>query len=158
MGNIDTVSLDVLYAPEVEMLKPAISFQPKCGIEFQCLVHSSSSPVVSWFRNSLLLHPIDGVTMWSLDNLHVLQIHSCDQNILGQFTCKAENNLGDDAKIVNIDKKLVEGILVKEVESVERTNNVRRNVEHENFAPLVSSSHYIKFSFSLLIGIIISHF
>merc|ERR1712130_455020 len=154
----ETLKLDILYPPEVVLLKPDISFQPECGMELQCLVHSSSSPTIHWFHNDLLLHPIDGVTMWSLDNLHVLQIHSCDHNILGQFTCKAENNLGDDAKIVNIDKKLVEGILVKEVESVERTNNVRRNVEHENFAPLVSSTNYIKFSFSLLIGIIISHF
>merc|ERR1711979_183329 len=106
--NIDTVTLDVLYAPEVEMLKPQISFQPKCGRELQCLVHSSSSPVVTWFHNNSLLHPRDGVTIWSLDNLHVLQIHSCDQQILGHFTCKAENNLGEAEDTVTVYKEFVE--------------------------------------------------
>merc|ERR1711979_71505 len=106
--NIDTVTLDVLYAPEVEMLKPQISFQPKCGRELQCLVHSSSSPVVTWFHNNSLLHPRDGVTIWSLDNLHVLQIHSCDQQILGHFTCKAENNLDYSEDSVVIKEEFIE--------------------------------------------------
>ena len=153
--NIDTVTLDVLYAPEVEMLKPQISFQPKCGIEFQCLVHSSSSPVVTWFHNNLLLHPRDGVTMWSLDNLHVLQIHSCDQQILGHFTCKADSNLGDDSKSVNISEELVENIIVEEVETEEITNNVRRNVDQQKAEPLVSSSNHIQISSGILLFILV---
>jgi len=147
--NIDTVSLDVLYAPEVEMLKPAISFQPKCGIEFQCLVHSSSSPVVSWFRNSLLLHPIDGVTMWSLDNLHVLQIHSCDQNILGQFACKAVSHLGTSEEAVVIKQEFIENKMEEEMKEAASANNVRRNVQQQEALPLVSSANYLQ-SFTML--------
>jgi len=41
-----TLQLDVLFAPEVESLKADISFQPKCGMELQCLVYSSSSPTI----------------------------------------------------------------------------------------------------------------
>ena len=42
----DTVTLDVLFAPEVEMIQPHVSFQPKCGLELQYVVHSSSTPTV----------------------------------------------------------------------------------------------------------------
>ena len=94
----DTLKLDILYAPVVKISEPQISFQPTCGMEFQCVVYSSSSPSVQWFQNDLLLQPMDGVTMWSLNNLHVLQIHSCDMKILGLFTCKAENSLGEANK------------------------------------------------------------
>merc|ERR1712062_431517 len=83
-------------------MEPHISFQPKCGLELQCQVHSSSDPSVSWYHNDLLLQPDDGVTIWSLDNLHVLQISSCDHSIIGHFSCEATNNLGggqDEADI-----------------------------------------------------------
>ena len=150
--NIDTVTLDVLYAPEVEILKPQISFQPKCGIEFQCLVHSSSSPVVTWFHNNLLLQPRDGVTMWSLDNLHVLQIHSCDHQILGQFTCKAENNLGESEESVIIEQKFIEDKMEEEMMKEYSANNVRRNVQHQEALPLVSSTvnHFVSCSIFLI--------
>ena len=98
--HLDTLTLDVLYAPEVVMSDPQISFQPKCGMEFQCLVHSSSSPTNHWFYTDLLLQPTDGVTMWILDNLYVLQIHSCDQNRLGSFVCTAKKNMGKGQKSV----------------------------------------------------------
>ena len=149
--NTDTVILDVLYAPEVEILKPQISFQPKCGIEFQCLVHSSSSPVVTWFHNNLLLQPRDGVTMWSLDNLHVLQIHSCDHQILGHFTCKAENNLGDSEESVIIEQEFIEEKMEEEMMKEYSANNVRRNVQQQEALPLVSSAPYQFLSLANLI-------
>ena len=124
----DTLTLDVLHAPEVEMIEPHLSFHPKCGLELQCVIHSSSIPSVEWMHNDMLLEPKDGVTMWSLDNLHVLQLSRCDYSILGQFSCNAENNLGGDESSVQISKDWLEQQL-ENFKLQENINNVRRNVD-----------------------------
>ena len=152
----DLLTLDVLYAPQVEMIQPHISFQPKCGLELQCQVHSSSVPSVSWYHNHLQLQPTDGVTIWSLDNLHVLQISSCDHSIIGQFSCKATNNLGDGEASINVSKLWIERKISEILSENKNSNNVRRNVEltQEKALPLVSSAS--KNIFSALIIIFIS--
>jgi len=88
--------------------------------------------------------------MWSLDNLHVLQIHSCDQRILGQFTCKAETSLGEDIESVTISEEFVEKQILKELESEKKANNVRRNVAQHKALPLITSSAS-PYSFSFLL-------
>ena len=139
----DVLTLDVLYAPEVEMMEPHISFQPKCGLELQCQVHSSSEPSVSWYHNDLLLQPTDGVTIWSLDNLHVLQVSSCDQSIIGHFSCKATNNMGEGEASVKVSKLWLERKISEILSENKNSNNVRRNVEltQEKALPFVSSAN-----------------
>ena len=153
----DVLTLDVLYAPEVEMMEPHISFQPKCGLELQCQVHSSSNPSVSWFHNDLLLQPTDGVTIWSLDNLHVLQISRCDHSITGHFSCKATNNLGQGEAEADISDQWIEQELdVLQLEE-ENINNVRRNVvlRQEHSLPLTSASSRKYFDISIILVAII---
>ena len=144
IGDIaeDILALDVLFAPEVQMLEPHISFQPKCGLELQCVVHSSSEPRVDWLLEGELLKPSEDVTIWSLDNLHVLQISRCDSKILGKFSCKAENNLGQKEADVIVTKPWFERKISEIMSEEEKnSNNVRRNVENvETALPLVSSS------------------
>ena len=144
IGDIaeDVLALDVLFAPEVQMLEPHISFQPKCGLELQCVVHSSSEPRVTWMRDGLLLQPSEGVTIWSLDNLHVLQVSRCDSEVLGKFSCKAENNLGQKEADITVSKPWFERKISEIMSEEERnSNNVRRNVENvETALPLVSSA------------------
>ena len=150
LGNThtDTLSLDILSPPEAEIFQPRILFQPQCGLELQCLVHSSSTPTVHWFHNDLLLQPMDGVTMWSLDNLHVMQIHSCDQKILGQFTCKAETSLGASEDSLVVEQDFIEEKMEEEMLREYSVNNVRRNVQHQEALPLVSSAsnHFVTFT------------
>ena len=140
----DTLNLDVLHKPEVEMLEPHLSFQPRCGLELQCVVHSSSTPVVQWRQGDLLLHPGPGVTIWSLDNLHVLQLASCDPGILGTFSCRADNNLGQAEASVELSSKWLEESLDTFHKQEEQFNNVRRNVaaeeQQQQSLPLTSSS------------------
>ena len=146
IGDIaeDILALDVLFSPEVQMLEPHISFQPQCGLELQCVVHSSSEPRVDWLQDGELLQATEGVTIWSLDNLHVLQISRCDAEVLGKFSCKAENNLGQkEAEVIVtkpwFDRKISE--LMSEEEK--NSNNVRRNVDTVQTAlPLVSGSSH----------------
>ena len=148
----DTLNLDVLHKPEVEMLEPHLSFQPRCGLELQCVVHSSSTPVVQWRQGDLLLHPGPGVTIWSLDNLHVLQLASCDPGILGTFSCRADNNLGQAEASVTISKQWVER-KISAMMSQEETdsNNVRRNVDTaETALPLVSSATHTHTSLAVV--------
>ena len=161
VGDIaeDVLSLDVLFAPEVQMLEPHISFQPKCGLELQCVVHSSSEPTVHWMKDDMLLKPTDGVTIWSLDNLHVLQISRCDEEVLGKFSCKAENNLGQKESYITITKPLFERKISEIMSEEEKnSNNVRRNVATvETALPLVSSSsNSINFLSLTLLCVILS--
>lgn len=146
VGDIaeDVLSLDVLFAPEVQMLEPHISFQPKCGLELQCVVHSSSEPTVHWMKDGLLLQPADGVTIWSLDNLHVLQMTRCDTEVLGRYTCSADNNLGDGSAQTEVTSLLLERELLKFQAEEARVNNVRRNVENESHVSLHYKSSSIK--------------
>ena len=146
IGDIaeDILALDVLFAPEVQMLEPHISFQPKCGLELQCVVHSSSEPRVDWMRDGLLLKPTEGVTIWSLDNLHVLQISRCDSEALGRYSCRAENNLGGGSAQTEVSPVLLETELQKFQAEEERVNNVRRNVEIESQESLPFKSSSIK--------------
>ena len=162
IGDIaeDILALDVLFSPEVQMLEPHISFQPQCGLELQCVVHSSSEPRVTWMRDGLLLQPTEGVTIWSLDNLHVLQISSCDHSIIGHFSCRATNNLGQGEAEADISYQWLQqelDLFKQEDEEVEDINNVRRNVRQEHSLPLTSSSSSVSavsiFALSLLIFI-----
>ena len=155
----DVLSLDVLYAPQVEMMSPHISFQPKCGLELQCQVHSSSPPSVSWYHNHLQLQPDDGVTIWSLDNLHVLQISSCDHSIIGQFSCRATNNLGDGEASVKVSKLWIERKISEILSENKNSNNVRRNVEltQEKALPLVSSASKNIFSALIILMSVLHH-
>ena len=153
----DYFSLDIIYATGVEISEPRISFEPKCGMEFHCKVHSSSSPTVQWFKNDLLLQSKDDLTMWSLDNLHVLQIHSCDQKILGQFTCKAESSMGEAKETFTVYKELVESKIEEHLLREEYSNNVRRNANHQQSLPLVSSVSRTLIS-SILLVVVVYHF
>ena len=151
VGNADEdiLTLDIMYAPEVKILPPLLSFLPKCGMEIQCEVHSSSPPHVNWFYNDLLLQPKDGVTSWSLDNIHVIQIDYCDHNILGQFTCKAHTNMGEGETVIDITKEFIQKKM-EEIVIEDITNNVRRNVIHQAL-PLVSSVNSNFLSYSVFI-------
>ena len=155
----DVLTLDVLYAPEVEMIQPHVSFQPKCGLELQCVVHSSSTPTVQWRHNDLLLHPGDGVTIWSLDNLHVLQISRCDHHILGEFSCGAENMLGEGESVIKITQDWVDEELEIYKLQEEKINNVRRNVESQQHSlPLQSSSSSVSVSVLSMLSFVIMTF
>jgi hypothetical protein len=156
-SHSDYLSLDILNAPEVDISEPRISFKPQCGMEFHCLVHSSSSPTVQWFQNDLLLQTKDDLTMWNLDNIHVLRINSCDQKILGQFTCKAESSMGEAEKTFAVYKEFVESKIEEHLLKEEYSNNVRRNVNHQQTLPLVSSVSRTLISSSLLV-ILVYHF
>ena len=93
-------------------------------------------------RDGLLLQPSEGVTIWSLDNLHVLQVSRCDSEVLGKFSCKAENNLGQKEADITVSKPWFERKISEIMSEEERnSNNVRRNVENvETALPLVSSA------------------
>merc|ERR1712227_25432 len=156
---VDTLVIGVLYAPEIEMIQPHLSFQPKCGLELQCVIHSSSPPKVQWMHNDQLLQPQDGVTIWSLDNLHVLQVSKCDNSIVGTYSCSASNNLGQRSASLAISNLWIEQ-KISDILSQEdkNSNNVRRNVEHtEKALPLISSSSSLICSTSILL-FCLSHF
>ena len=147
----DTLTLDVLYAPETKMSQPQISLQPSCGLELQCTIHSPTVPRVEWFHNDMLLKPSDYVTFWSHDNTHVLKISKCDKSIIGQFSCSAENSLGKSESSLQITNYMVEQLISNIITVQEEdSNNVRRNVAES--APYTSSSadKTLHFTFNLL--------
>ena len=135
----DKLLLDVLYAPQVELLPPSMTESP-CGLQLQCMVHSSAPARVSWYKDSHLLLPSSpGVTMWSLDSLHVLQLHVCDLSLVAEFSCRAESSLGRAESSLRVTRDQLERQLARKAQQQMRqtSNNVRRNVDA---LVLVSSS------------------
>ena len=132
----DKLLLDVLYAPQVELLPPSMTESP-CGLQLQCMVHSSAPARVSWYRDSHLLLPSSpGVTMWSLDSLHVLQLHVCDLSLLAEFSCRAESSLGRAESSLRVTRDQLERQLARKAQQQMRQtgNNIRRNIEAQAMA------------------------
>ena len=151
----DKLLLDVLYAPQVELLPPSMTESP-CGLQLQCMVHSSAPARVSWYRDSHLLLPSSpGVTMWSLDSLHVLQLHVCDLSLVAEFSCRAESSLGRAESSLRVTRDQLERQLARKAQQRMRqtSNNVRRNVDAQ---ALVSSSQYFSSSSLLLLFVAVS--
>ena len=158
----DKLLLDVLYAPQVELLPPSLSSESMtespCGLQLQCMVHSSAPARVSWYRDSHLLLPSSpGVTMWSLDSLHVLQLHVCDLSLVAEFSCRAESSLGRAESSLRVTRDQLERQLARKAQQQMRqtSNNVRRNVDAQ---ALVSSSTYLSNSSLLLLFVAVSLF
>lgn len=139
----DTLQLDILYPPTVDLLPPSLSFSSSCSLELQCLVQSSSYPTIHWYRdNHSLLLPSSQVTLWSLDSLHVLQIHVCDLSLVAEYSCTASSSLGQSSSSITVSREDLERELARreEQEQEEIYNTVRRHSQ-ERAMPLVSSSH-----------------
>merc|ERR1711962_1143512 len=155
-----------LTPPKVALLPPSLSLSGDstlhtdgdCGLQLQCMIlsGSSSSADVSWYRDDtmLLLPSQPEVTMWSLDNLHVLQLHICDLSILGNFICRAETTLGMDEARVEITRNDWDQELRRREQQELQDNNVRREVGHQmqqqhhyQPQPLVSAASHSKLIF-----------
>merc|ERR1719400_1148662 len=97
--------LDVLYAP---------------------MVDSSGEAEVRWFRDNLPLLPSSpGIALWSLDSLHVLQLHTCYLSLVAEYQCRAETRLGRDSKAIEVTEGMVKE--AKRREQQLQFNTVRRN-------------------------------
>jgi len=148
----DVLLLDVLTPPKVRLLPASLSLSGDsarhtdgdCGLQLQCMIlsgSSSSEAHVSWYRdgNILLLPSQPEVTMWSLDNLHVLQLHICDLSILGNFLCRAQTTIGIDEASVEVTNDWDQEMARREEQEIETDNNVRREVGQQGQPqPLVS--------------------
>ena len=131
--------LDVLYAPKVDLLPPSLSPGGSCGLELQCMVDSSGEAEVRWFRDNLPLLPSSpGVALWSLDSLHVLQLHACDLSLVAEYQCRAETRLGRDSEAIEVTEGMVKEAKRREQEL--QFNTVRRNVVEAEAQPFTSSS------------------
>jgi hypothetical protein len=148
------LQLEVLHAPKVALLAPSLSPAGGCGLELQCVVHSSAAPLVSWYRDgSLLLPSGPGVAMWSLDSLHVLQLHACDLSLAAEYVCRAESRLGRGEAATAVTREQLERELARRTEEEEAvtSNNVRRNVQqHADAQPYVSSAESMSHSIFLI--------
>ena len=131
--------LDVLYAPKVDLLTPSLSPGGSCGLELQCMVDASGEAEVRWFRDNLPLLPSSpGIALWSLDSLHVLQLHACDLSLVAEYQCRAETRLGRDSKAIQVTEEMVKE--AKRREQQLQFNTVRRNVKEAEAQPFTSSS------------------
>ena len=135
----DILKLLVFKAPSVELLAPSITFHPECRIEVQCLVTSSTNVSVIWMFNNFILQAGRGVSMWSNKGLHVLQIHSCGEEVVGRITCIAESSGGTKQSFLYLESDIV------------GYNLVERTQEAENCALINSPKMNFSFIFLFLI-------
>ena len=146
--------LDVLYAPKVDLLPPSLSPGGSCGLELQCMVDSSGEAEVRWFRDNLPLLPSSpGVALWSLDSLHVLQLHACDLSLVAEYQCRAETRLGRDSEAIEVTEGMVKEAKRREQEL--QFNTVRRNVVEAEAQPFTSSASSLLLSLLSLLSLLL---
>jgi len=98
-ANID---LQVLYPPELSIDQSWITRKEGIESEISCVVHGEPSPEVKWFKETMLLEPTNHRYMEAYGNRRVLVLRNVGVQDFGNYSCKAENSLGRQAKTIEV--------------------------------------------------------
>lgn len=96
-------------APEIENEAAYIHTSEGDNIEVICIVHSSPRAEVTWYKDGQVLEPTSHV-IDHRGNRHTLTIPNVDQNLFGTYSCKAQNQYGEDKKttvVTGMDQQLL---------------------------------------------------
>ena len=73
-------------------------------VELVCKVHAHPVATVKWFKNSMALTN-DSASLEKIKNRHTLNIAKLTDADFGNYTCRAENKMGVDSKVIEISGK-----------------------------------------------------
>jgi hypothetical protein len=87
--------------PDIEQEETFIHTGEGDQTEVICIVHSSPRAEVSWYKDGL---PLDGSThlINQRGNRHTLTIPEVDSSKFGKYTCRAQNQYGEDQKTTEV--------------------------------------------------------
>uniref|UniRef100_A0A1B6DCG8 Ig-like domain-containing protein n=1 Tax=Clastoptera arizonana TaxID=38151 RepID=A0A1B6DCG8_9HEMI len=90
------LKLNVLYAPEIEESPTWVHTAEGVTVQMRCVIKGEPQPGVTWYRDGTLLAASrKRYKMASEGNMHKLTISNVQVNDFGNFSCVAENSLGN---------------------------------------------------------------
>jgi hypothetical protein len=85
-------------APEIENEEAYIHTSEGDKTEVICIVHSSPKAEVTWYKDGQPLEPTPAHTVEHRGNRHTLTISGIEPAHFGTYSCKAQNQYGEDKK------------------------------------------------------------
>jgi len=128
------VTVEVTYAPEIEVEEAYIVTNVDAEQEIVCVVNSSPAADVSWKINDT---PLDsdspGIVLTHKENRHSLLIISASNHSVGRYSCTARNELGEAIGVADISGEAGPAVILSSHIS-DKTNefNLEWSVESES--------------------------
>jgi hypothetical protein len=100
-----TFTVRVLYSPEVEAKESIIHSTLGSEVVLVCQIHSEPSSTIVWFfRNSRIL-PSNKLKFFRTNESASLKISQLSEEDYGNYTCSANNSLGEGMKTIEVTRK-----------------------------------------------------
>lgn len=99
-----TIHVDVDYLPEVEAEEIFVHASTGNNVELVCNVHAHPKPTVKWFKNTMELTD-ETAQLEQHGHRYTLNLPTVDESDLGNYTCRAQNQLGKAERILEVSGK-----------------------------------------------------
>jgi len=119
--TVANLKLDVQHKPEIEQEETFIHTGEGDQTEVICIVHSSPRAEVSWYKDSTPLGSESSADylMNQHGNRHTLTIPGVDASKFGKYTCRAQNQYGEDQKTTEVSGKAEAALIKSDPKGVE---------------------------------------
>ncbi len=107
LGQVsDMITLDVEYKPEVVVSEMYIHAAEGNKVELVCNVHSHPPATVHWFKNDDMQLTNESASLRHLGHRFVLTFDALRSDDFGNYTCRARNKIGENARVLEISREL----------------------------------------------------
>jgi len=114
------VRLEVQYAPEIDVEDVVIETKYGEEEEIVCTIHASPHATLTWKKDGVTVDTQSSNTMISRKhNHHKLTILAVDENTMGNYTCLANNSMGEEMKTVEVTGIAREAIITSNIHGEE---------------------------------------
>eukprot|EP00096_Caligus_rogercresseyi_P011427 TRINITY_DN4490_c0_g1_i3.p1 TRINITY_DN4490_c0_g1~~TRINITY_DN4490_c0_g1_i3.p1 ORF type:complete len:490 (-),score=111.68 TRINITY_DN4490_c0_g1_i3:1234-2703(-) len=102
---METIEVAVKYAPEIEVEEIFIHAKTGKEVELVCNIHAHPIAIIKWFKNKVELTE-DKNKLQKNGHKHTLTITNVTEADFGNYTCRAENQLGSASKNLEVSGKV----------------------------------------------------
>lgn len=94
-----------LDAPTIKIEKLTVNSAEGYESQLTCVVHGHPKPTVQWRKNNDILKSDQNLNIINEGNRHILKIIHTKKSDFGNYTCFAENSIGEEYKHVLLSGK-----------------------------------------------------
>lgn len=110
-----SISLEVEFPPKISVPRPKVAQALDYDILLECTVEAHPAPTVTWMRNNETLYNGDDFKISHLASADgvtnsALMIESIEEEMFGDYYCKASNKLGSTESRINVFGEFIETV------------------------------------------------